>query len=897
MNAERWQRVKQLLEQAIALDPAERASFLDRACEDDLELRSEVDSLLHSHEQAGTGFLQNPAVNLSQGALAVSERTGRRIGVYQIGEEIGRGGMGEVYRGFRADGQYTKEVAVKLVRGGYDSVTLQERFRNERQILASLDHPNIGRLLDGGTTDDGIPYLVMELIEGVRIDSYCDTHNLSITERLRLFRQVCSAVQYAHQRLVIHRDIKPSNVLVTKEGVPKLLDFGIAKILDPADTDATVTLARAMTTEYASPEQIRGEPITTASDVYSLGVVLYQLLAGRSPYAVETRTPLDLARAVCETDPGRPSTVVLKPQMVVSGDRLEPVTPEQISRLRESSPAKLNRRLAGDLDNIALMALRKEPSRRYPSVDQFSEDIRRHLEALPVTAVKDSWAYRTNKFIRRHRAGVAATAIATLALVAGVGATVREARIASENERKAEKRFNDVRKLANSLMFEIHDSIRDLPGSTPARKLLVSRSVEYLDSLNQQSKGDASLQKELAAAYQRVGDVLGYPYIANLGDSTGALQSYRKGIAILEPLVASHPDDNELPGMLADDYFRSSSVMESTGDFHEALNTMKKALPLIERLAASNTSSTRADILAGNFYFTAGLLAHAGDPAGAADSYRHAASIRQAALSADPENISLRTHLAADFCGIAKTQINTGDFAQAIQTQTKAVEILQAVSIARPNNATLREFLAEAINRLADFYEEHGTPATALEYYRHSHELFESLLVADPNNSLAKANFGFSENGVARSLLDMGKPESAQKAFRKAAATFEDLSPNSSKNRYVRTGLADSYFGLGKTCVVRASQSARSSVERLEYWREARSWFQKSSAVWAEKEKLGEIESSEREDMAKVARSLARCDAELKTIKAAGLGISRTSVKRELVASRARLAFSGVALP
>ncbi len=890
MNPERWQRVKQLLEEAIALNAVERASFLDVACDGDIELRREIDSLLASHEQAGTDFLETAVVNLSAGGPGPMQ-SGRRIGVYQIVEEIGRGGMGEVYRAVRADGQYTKEVAVKLVRGGLDSASVQQGFRNERQILASLDHPNIGRLLDGGTTEDGIPYLVMELIEGIRIDAYCDDHKLSITERLRLFRQVCSAVQFAHQRLVIHRDIKPSNILVTKEGVPKLLDFGIAKILDPAglDADATVTIARAMTPEYASPEQVRGEPITTASDVYSLGVVLYQLLTGRSPYPAETRTSLEMARAVCDTDPGRPSTAVLKVQVVRSGVRLEELTPEQVGRLRETSPAKLHRRLAGDLDNIVLMALRKEPTRRYASVEQFSEDIRRHLEALPVTAVKDSWAYRTDKFVKRHRAAVAVTVTATLALAAGVGVVVREARIASENQRVAEKRFNDVRKLANSLMFEIHDSIRDLPGSTPARKLLVSRSLEYLDSLNQQSKGDASLQRELASAYQRVGDVLGYPYIANLGDSVGALQSYRKAIAILEPLAASHPEDTQLQGVLADDYFRSSNVLESTGDFHEALNTMKKALPLTERLAASNTGSTRADILAGNYYFTAGLLSNFGDAPGAADSYRHAASIRQAALKTDPENASLRTHLAADYCGIAKAVFDTGDFDQAVQMQTKGVDILGEVSAARPNNATLREFLGEAIDRLAGFYEDHGVPIKALDYFHQSHEIFENLLAADPRNFLAKSNFGFSENGIARALLSSGNPESAQKAFRKAAQTFEELSPSTSKSRYVRTGLADSYFGLGSTFAAWATQPHRSTSERRQFWQEARSWFQKSSAVWAEKERLGEIESSERDAVAKVAKSLAECDAELKAKKPVGLGIAPATVKHDWIIVQASL--------
>ena len=313
MIPERWQQIKKVFDQAVALNGSERESFLAEQCAGDSELRHEVESLLVANTQAGTGFLNTPAVDLTvRETDGVRNRVGRRIGAYVILQEIGHGGMGEVYRAGRADGQYEKEVAIKLVRGGYDTASVLERFRHERQILASLDHPNIARLLDGGTTDEGIPYLVMELIEGIPIDQYCDGKQLGIPERLRLFMQVCAAVQYAHQRLVIHRDIKPGNILVTKDGVPKLLDFGIAKILDPA-ASSDATIASPMTPEFASPEQIRGEPITTATDVYSLGVVLYRLLAGRSPYPAKTRTPHEFAQAICEFEPERPSAAVLKP--------------------------------------------------------------------------------------------------------------------------------------------------------------------------------------------------------------------------------------------------------------------------------------------------------------------------------------------------------------------------------------------------------------------------------------------------------------------------------------------------------------------------------------------------------------------------------------------------------
>ncbi len=314
MNPERWKQVCEVLDRTIALPEPDRAAFLDSACGGDQQLRDEVESLLRSHQKAGSIFLRHPAADLNS---ALSEggdqgsRAGRRVGVYRLIEQIGEGGMGEVYRAERADGQYDKQVAIKFVRAGLDTKSVLERFRHERQVLASLDHPNIARLLDGGTTEEGIPYLVMELIEGIPFDQYCDEQKLTITERLKLFLQVCSAVQYAHQRLVIHRDIKPGNILVTREGVPKLLDFGIAKILDPA-ANAQTTAANPMTPEYASPEQVRGETITTSTDVYSLGVVLYQLLTGRSPYPANTHAPHEYARAICEYEPVRPSAAVAK---------------------------------------------------------------------------------------------------------------------------------------------------------------------------------------------------------------------------------------------------------------------------------------------------------------------------------------------------------------------------------------------------------------------------------------------------------------------------------------------------------------------------------------------------------------------------------------------------------
>jgi len=857
MKPERWKRIKQLLDEAIALPLAERAAFLKGACDGDSELQVEVESLLSSHEQAATGFLNTPAIDLRTGPVQASTRVGRRIGAYDIIEEIGHGGMGEVYRAGRADGQYEKEVAIKLVRGGYDTASVLDRFRHERQILASLDHPNIARLLDGGTTEEGIPYLVMELIEGTPIDQYCDVQKLTVTERLRLFLQVCSAVQYAHQRLVIHRDIKPGNILVTKEGVPKLLDFGIAKILDPA-ANAQTTVASPMTPEFASPEQIRGAAITTATDVYSLGVVLYLLMTGSSPYPQDTRSAHKLATAICDAEPVRPSTVVLSLQSAGAS----PAAP--IGDSFEGSVTKLSRRLAGDLDDIVLMALRKEPERRYASVEQFAEDIRRHLEGLAVTAGPDSWRYRAGKFAIRHKLGVAATAITLLAVLGGVAATVREARIAAANERRAEQRFNDVRTLANSLMFEIHDAIRDLPGSTSARRLLVTRALEYLDRLSEQSKGDVSLQKELAAAYERVGDVLGYPYAANLGDKPGALQSYRKALAIRQPLAAVYPNDVPLQRDLVGNYFRVAQVLESNGNFAEALDAMRTALPTARRITAGSHDPVLADQFAGGYYFTAGIQVQTGDLAAALENYQRSASIRDEALQANPDSFFLRTHLAADYAGIAKCAEQERDLPNAVQMQAKAAVILDEVSKSNPSNAMLREYLGEATNRLATYRKEQGGAAAALQTYRKAHEIFRDLRTEDPKNSLAESNFAFSDNGIASCMVALGKSASAVEVFKESIDTFEEMSPRTASNRYLRTGLAQAYSGLGGAYSMLAKSNNISTDRKRKYWEESRSSCQKSLALWRDKETRGELESGERQEPPQVEQCVATSEAQLR---------------------------------
>jgi non-specific serine/threonine protein kinase/serine/threonine-protein kinase len=846
MNPERWQQVKQVLDRVLGMPSPQRLPFLAQLSTSDPELHREVETLLRSHEQVESSFLRDPALAvLPEFEAPHHARTGRRIGAYNVLEEIGRGGMGEVYRAVRADGEFDRQVAVKLVRSGFDSQFILERFRHERQILAGLDHPNIARLLDGATTDDGIPYLVMELVEGTPIDAHCTMRALSIPQRLELFLPVCAAVHYAHQHLVIHRDLKPGNILVTPDGVPKLLDFGIAKIVSPTGGLET-TMMHALTPEYASPEQLRGQPVSTASDVYSLGVVLYQLLAGQTPFSAYTASAPDLARAICELEPARPSSVAAP---AGGGGK------SSSDRTADSSLQKWQRHLRGDLDNIVLKAMRKEPERRYASAEQLAADLRWHLQGLPVSARQDSWTYRTEKFIRRHTAIVAATVIVILTLAIGMALTLREKRI-------AERRFNDVRKLANSLIFEIDNAIADIPGSTAARKLLVGRALEYLDNLSQQARGDKSLQTELATAYERVGDVLGYPYAPNLGDSAGALASYRKALRIRESLAASSPNDIKLRRQLAGNYFRIAHALEFTGDLHGALEALRKTLPITEKLAAGKTDPELTDLFAGSHYFIAVLLSKTGDPAGALENYRQAAARRQPVLQINPSNINLRAHLAADYSGMAASLRSLGDPVQAIAMQTRSIEILRELSSSEPNSVSVREYLGEAINKLGGLQRDQGKFADSLTTEREAQQIFRSLLAADSNNSLAKANVAFADNGIADALVQSGQPAAALPILQESLDTFRAMSPDTSSNRYVRTGYAAANSSMGNAYASLAGRLSRAQAAAK--WREARAWYEKSLALWTDKEKRNELESDERDERQQVLTQIARCDAELK---------------------------------
>jgi len=817
MTRETWQRVKEILHNALERPAAERAAYLDEACAGERELRGEVESLLASHQDAGT-FIEPTTAGIDAAhALGDGLGVGADIGPYRIVQLIAEGGMGAVYQAVRVDDLYRKVVAIKIIRRGFQGDYALRHFDTERQILAHLDHPAIAKLLDGGTTPDGRPYFVMDFIAGTPIDEYCDRRRLSVRDRLNLFLPVCSAVHYAHQNLVIHRDLKPPNILITEEGAVKLLDFGIAKLLDPdaLGLNGTLTTLQAMTPEYASPEQISGGVITTSSDVYALGVLLYRLLAGRSPYETGSRPAEGLWDLVRSHEPRRPS---LAARAAEGG-----ATAEEIAAARSTRPERLERQLAGDLDNILLMALRKEPERRYCSAEQFATDIRRHLDGHPVTARPDTIRYRAGKFIRRHRTPVAAVALAVLSLVAGIVATSWQARVATRQRMRAEQRFQEVRGLARSVLFELHDAIAPLPGSTQARELLVKRAQQYLDSLAGELTGDASLERERAMAYERIGDVLGLPTQPNLGQSAQALAAYEKAIGIEKRLTGDDPGNTELQLDLARAFNRVCRVRQSTGDFRKSLEACLEAERIQKDLGARNPDDTglRAE-LAATCQNLAGAYAALGDFANSESERARAMRVFDELRRSQPENETYLYELAIAYHRMAGLLEQTRRYAEGYNHAQRAAALFDELSARHPKDLRQRLDWTFAEQRLGSILISLHNLKGALDAFQQVLPIREQLCALDPKDVRARTNLANSHAAIGVVLLEMGNPLTAQTHFeqqRKIGEGLVDVDPLRVEHRY---SLSEAYENLGRVDL------------RMGRPQEGRRWLARALAIYDE---------------------------------------------------------------
>jgi non-specific serine/threonine protein kinase/serine/threonine-protein kinase len=724
--------------------------------------------------------------------------------------------MGSVYLATRDDEQYRQQVAIKLIKTGLGGDVLRRRFRTEMQILADLNHPNIARLLDGGETIDHVPYLVMEYVEGRSINEYCAEHDLTTEQRLELFTTVCAAVQYAHQHLVVHRDIKPGNILVTNEGVPKLVDFGIAKLLERgAETmsPATVTAMHFMTPEYASPEQVRGVSVTTATDVYSLGVVLYELLSGRPPYRLDNRMPHEIAKVILEQDPERPSASINTRRKVESnnGSNGKGATTSVVNL------PKLRGRLKGDLDNIVLKAIRKEPERRYASVQQLADDIDRHLTGLPVTARPDTFGYRAGKFIRRQKVAVTAAALVVLTLVFGIVGTLKENRNARAERARAERRFNEVRQLANSFVFEVHDAIANLPGATPARSLIVQRGLKYLDSLAEDAAGDRSLQRELAEAYEKLGAVQYTPSIAHLGDLAGALESHRKAASLREALVAADPANSDYRRELLDSYWYIATLVGNQGDLTRELEMIRRQLPAREELAGAESTEFRDRYnLAGTYVYIGSMLLRMGDINGALENQRKALKLREQLYSLDPNVARSKRALSISYEYMGLATDEAGDTKTALELERRGLEVRESLVAADPLNTDLQLMLIESHRYVGDMLAKAGEHLQASEHYRKQLALAETMLASDPTNAQFTNNHSVALMKIGDVELHAGRVAKAISNYEQAVRIREQLNSSAPLDLSIRRDLAEAWIKLGD-----ALQLAHKNVQAHEYYQKS----------------------------------------------------------------------------
>jgi tetratricopeptide (TPR) repeat protein len=662
----------------------------------------------------------------------------RRVGPYQLDGLVGRGGMGAVFLAHRADGQFEQKVAIKLIDLPLATDLFRERFRQERQILAGLQHPYIARLLDGGVTPEGDLYLAMEYVDGVPIHRFCQDRNLPIDQRLALFMHVCEAVQFAHQNLVVHRDLKPDNIFVAEDGTPRLLDFGTAKLISPSLANPGSEFTRegfqSFTPQYASPEQILGNPITTASDTYSLGVLLYLLLTGSLPYEIKEITTGEMLRVVCEEPPRKPGNAV-----------------------------GLNKRLDSDLEAILQKALRKEPQQRYRTAEQLASDVEAYLEGKPVAARHGTLRYRATKFIRRHRLGIAGAALLSVTLVAGVAGVLWQAKLADAERGRAEARSADLRELSNSLLSELDDAIKELPGSTGVQKLLVTRVLEHLDRMAKDVQGDRQTQLDLVDAYTRLGNIQGNPYDQNLGDPAGGIASIDKAIALAIPLAPQGSTDREALRDLALAQECRSEILFGAARTPEAISTMRAAVATYDRVIAfpNVTPALIGDAAAA--YGTLGDELGQSGTSSLADSdaalvvYRKTIELDNRALSIDPGFLRAHRGLSILQMKIGSVEMET-DPAQALKDFQLALQRADTLPKADQSTYATMRMRSMVQRKEADAMSELGEYTQADALFKQVAAVQQRLAATDPDDLRARADLEVVLNDEAIAFEDAADP-------------------------------------------------------------------------------------------------------------------------------------------
>ena len=921
MNSERWQKVKEIFNEIVELKAEDRENVLSEAVKGDDELRVEVEKLLASDEEARTTF--------NRFSVIPAEKIKDKIGNYQIIKKIGEGGMGAVYLAERAD--IHQKVALKIIRHGADSDVILRRFRREQEILAALEHPNIARLLDVGISADNVPFLAMEYVEGVDLTTFSHENNLSVSEKLNLFRKVCEAVAYAHSRLIVHRDLKPSNIIINQKGEPKLLDFGISKLISETETaeeKGTVTSFGMLTPNYASPEQFRGETVSTATDVYSLGVILYELLTDRLPYDVNSRRLDEVAKIVCETEPERPSSAVINYQSAVIGKQIsdDKLTDENNvqtneSQLKTNPKSKIGnpKLLRGDLDNIILKALRKEPERRYSSVEKFSDDLRRHLDGLPVTARPDTFSYRAEKFVSRNRAAVFAGLLIFLTLIGGIATTSWQAVRAERQRALAEKRFGEVRQLANNVVFKYHDEIANLQGATKVRETLITDGLQYLDSLAQEAGDDASLSGELGAAYLRIGNIQGGAYQGNTGDTAAAIGSYGKALTLFEnlaknnsaddktkaqlsethkklgfalrkagdktanehfktavtlneELLAAHPNDNAQKIQSAQAYVNLCRVLPKSLAAGESVETCRRALPLLQAVYAQTPDDkallsemqTTDNTLGIQF----GMMADGVDKEteaakskelyrNAADYFRDAANIVEKLVAIEPTNAIYQRSLFATRLNESTARLNSGESDAALEIQQQLLINAQKEVAADEENAQAKEDVASTLTQIGLSQTARQNYAAAQESFARAVVMLERLIEKDAANEGLQQDC-FNNYLYAGDALNGAKNYEAAKKSYRAAFDFARRAAKLKDSPFADYAEGMMREKTGSCLMQEAAESA--AGERGRKYQNAREEFQQALLKWNAAESAPDKFGQNADFLENTRRKIADCE-------------------------------------
>lgn len=801
MKAETWNQVKDILNQVLEIEPTGRQDFLEQSNVSP-EIIAEVESLL-ACEHAATGLMDAPAIAFAQSFLdddgPDNALVGKNIGVYKIVGELGYGGMGAVYLAERADGKFEQRVALKLLKRELNTSTLRQRFEQERQILASLEHPNIARLLDAGATDDGVPYFAMEYIEGLPIDVYCQQNELTLDERLDLFREVCAAVNFAHRNLVVHRDLKPSNILVNQDRKPKLLDFGISKIIsDEFQQTATVTKLGAMTPSYASPEQLQNKATTTATDIYSLGVVLFELLSGHRPFESREHDLKEIYQAVIEADPPAPSAItgthshVLPFRSAVESQETKIHTGANHSGDTRPISGAINAQyLRGDLDNIVLKALKKEPERRYSSAENLAEDIRRHQQGLTVTARPDVFSYRAAKFIRRNRFSVVAGAMILLAVVAGVAATLWQARVARAERAKAESRFNDVRKLANSYIFDVYPEIENLEGSLKAREKILTNALAYLDNLSTEASGDLELQSELATAYEKIGDVQGALTNSSLGNIQAGLDSYAKAAKLREAVYAANPADLDAKEKLAANYYTTARTLWNNSQTKEASEAFERSLKLRRELVAAQPESVEHQNRLAVLLIDYGAIPVFNSQTDKAlVLFDEALAIVEKLRGKDPENPDFKKTQTRLLRVMSKAKGSIGDYEGALRGFAQAIEISHELAKQFPNDFRVQRSVWLTNSMKCELYIDKEDGQNGVAACLPTIDFPKAALEKEPENGVVAYDLAISHFNTARTYRLAGDYANTIAQAEKAIVVMTALSKKTPENMEYRRNLA-----------------------------------------------------------------------------------------------------------